>query len=348
MRRWILLITLSLVFVGLTLVGFGSWLFQSTAGTTWLIRAVADITDVQITTGQLEGQLADELIIGELVIAWPDGQLTIKRLHLDWDPFSVLQKKLNIHLLEVDQLVILETGSDGPPETPALNESETAFAANDLALLPSWLSVEIARLQILGIAYQDDKGAAVIADELSGRYLWSQWQINASNFRYLSPYVHLKGTFAWDLQSPHLEMTAKVTLPDTLVEPSLFKEIVVPVEFPGQISFDGDWNSFSGPVTFGVDSEMKDTVWLAADAHGSWQGARFDNLQGRYLNGSLAGDLDLAWIDSYRMHGSLTGAGLDLGLLVADLDGRTHLDISGDLLIPVSYTHLTLPTTPYV
>jgi len=334
MRRWFLLITLSLVFVSLTLFGFGSWLFQSTAGTTWLIRAVADVTDVPITIGQLEGRLADELIIGELVVVWPDGKLTIKRLHLDWDPFSVLQKKLNIRVLEVDQLVILETGSDGPPETRAVNESETAFAANDLVVLPSWLTVEIASLQIIGISYQDDEGVAVIADELSGSYLWSQWQINSSKFSYLSPYVNLRGTFDWDLQKPHLEMTANVHLPETLVEPSLFQDIVVPVDFPGQVSFEGDWNSFSGPVTFGVNTQEQDNVWLAAEAHGSWQEIRFENLQGQYLNGSLAGDLDLAWIDSYRMHGALTGAGLDLGLIVEDLDGRTHLDVSGELLVP--------------
>ena len=129
-------------------------------------------------------------------------------------------------------------------------------------------------------------------------------------------------------------MAASVHLPESLVNPQLFMDIAVPVEFPGQIAFDGDWNDFSGPVSFGSITDTGDTVWLTADAQGSWQGIRFDNLQGRYLNGSLTGDLDLAWIDSYRMHGQLTGNELDTGVLIEELDGRATLDVSGELLVP--------------
>ena len=151
MKRWILLISVLLVFLGLTLVGFGSWLLQSTAGTAWLLDVVADVADVQITTGSLEGRLADELILEELSVAWPEGQMTVQRIHLNWEPFSVLQRKLNVRSLVIDQLVIVDADTSFSPDTrpnkdiqaikdeQAVREDETDFSVSDLAFLPDWL-----------------------------------------------------------------------------------------------------------------------------------------------------------------------------------------------------------------
>ncbi len=333
MKRKILLISVLLFSLLLFLVGFGSWLFQSTAGTDWLIGVVADVAELRITTGQLEGRLADELTIEDLTVVWQGVQLTVQRIHLNWVPSRLLQGKVDVRSLAIDQLVIHQTGSPEASEPQAVKEDGGDFAAADLVFLPAWLEVEITRLQIQGIAYQDDEGTAVIADELSGSYLWSQEQINAPDFSYISPYVHLRGSFELDLQDPHMDVTAEVHLPESLVDRQLFDDIAAPVTFPGKIDFDGDWNNFYGPVSFGTATDADGTVWLAADARGSWQGIRFDNFRGRYLNGDLTGELDLAWIDSYRMHGELTGTGIDPGVFVEELSGQAHLDVSGDLII---------------
>ncbi|MDT8444341.1 MAG: translocation/assembly module TamB domain-containing protein [Desulfuromonadales bacterium] len=335
MRRRILSICVLLVFLALILIGgFGSWLLRSPSGASWLIETIADATDMQVTIGQLDGRLADELFIEELVLAWPKGELSARRIHLEWQPFSLLQQKLNIRTLETDQLVVRTTIDADQAEGRADEVTVSPFAASDLAFLPVWLTVQIDHLQVEGVALQNDSGGVVIADEISGRYLWSRQQLKASEFRYLSPFVQLRGAFDWDLQQPHLLMTADVHLPDTLIKPQLFEDIAVPIDFPAQLSLDGDWNDFSGPVRFGKVADVAGNVWLTAEAQGSWQGIRFDNLQGRYLNGDLAGNLQLAWIDSYRMNGELTGSGLDPGVLIKELDGRARLDVSGELLVP--------------
>lgn len=334
MRRWILSICLLLVLCGLILFGLCSWFLNSTAGSSWLLHTVANRADVLFTTGSLEGRLADELIIGELVIDWPGGQLTARSLRLNWQPFSLLQQKLNIHILEANQLVIRDINDSGEPKNSAVEANVSPFAARDLAFLPTWLTVQIDHLQLQDVSIRDDKETVLIANEISGSYLWSQREIKTSSFSYISPSVHLQGNFDWDLQLPHIEMTADVHLPDTLVDPELLNKITVPVDFPSQIAFDGDWNGFSGPIRFGHVTDIDNTVWLTAEAKGSWQGIRFENLQGRYLNGSLAGHLDLAWIDSYRMSGELTGSGLDPGALIEELNGRASFDISGELLVP--------------
>ena len=48
MRRWILYLSVLLVLFCLSLVGFGSWLLQSTNRTAWLIEVVADVSDVSL------------------------------------------------------------------------------------------------------------------------------------------------------------------------------------------------------------------------------------------------------------------------------------------------------------
>ena len=334
MRRWILSICVLLVFLVLIVIGFGSWLLRSSNGAAWLIETIADAAGAQITIGKLEGRLADELLVGDCVVAWPNGEMSVQGIRLEWEPFSLLQQKLNIRTLEVDQLVIRRSADADQAEGRAVEEDVAPFAASDLVLLPLWLSVQIDRLQVHGVALQNDGGSVVIADEISGSYLWSRKQLKAPEFSYLSPFVQLRGAFDWDMQQPHLQMTADVHLPDTVVEPQLFEDLAVPIDFPAQIALDGDWNGFSGPVRFGNIADVDNNVWLTAEAQGSWQGIRFDNLQGRYLNGDLAGDLQLAWIDSYRMNGELTGNGLDPGVLIKELDGRTRLDVSADLLVP--------------
>ena len=82
MRRWILLISLLLFLSALALVGFGNWVLRSPSGTDWLLKVVSGAAEVQISTGQVEGRLADDLIIKELIVDWQGGQLLIERIHL--------------------------------------------------------------------------------------------------------------------------------------------------------------------------------------------------------------------------------------------------------------------------
>jgi translocation and assembly module TamB len=349
MKRWILAISvLSLCFI-LTLAAFAGWLLNTTSGAVWLLETVASDADLHLDAGHVEGRLADDLIIDDLVFAWSDGQVSIHRIHLNWDPFSAFQQNLKIHLLEIDQLAIKDFSPDEDEHTDLANvddsESLAGFSVNDLIVLPEWLTLEIADLQFKGLSFEDLEGSVTIIDSFSGSFVWSQQQITSSAFNYLSPFVDFKGLFEWDLQSPHLEMVADVHLPADLIDHQIFKDIDVPVDFPGVLSLDGDWNDFSGPVSFGTETENFSKVWLAADAQGSWQGIDFDNLKAHYLGGSLAGKLELWWIDYYRMNGKVTGSDLNPGFFLNDLEGLATLDIEGELFVPYDETPLKAKIT---
>ena len=142
---------------------------------------------------------------------------------------------------------------------------------------------------------------------IAGQYRLAGRRLVAKAFAYHSPYVELDGEFAWQLTRSHLEMTANVYLPETSVESALLDSILVPTRFPGHLQLDGDWNNFNGPIQFGVKNTAGDEVWLSATATGSWRGLRFDDLAGRYLGGAIAGELEMSWIDSYRLQGQVSG-----------------------------------------
>ena len=302
MKRWILGIIVLSLFIGLALTTFAGWLLNSTNGAVWLLDTVSSVTGLEVTAGRIEGRLADNLLVDDLAIALPDGQVKIHKIRLAWEPLSALRENLKIDLLEIDHLVI-ESYSLGEEPGPKNGEgnNDPGFSAGDLRFLPRWLTVEIADLQFAGFDIRDPEGSVTVFDSLAGSFVVSRQQITSSAFTYHSPFVDFKGHFDWDLKTPHLEMIADVHLPAELIDHQLFEDIAVPVDFPGRLSLDGDWNDFSGPVSFGTETDSLSEVWLAADAKGSWQGINFKNLQGHYLGGRLDGALDLWWIDSYRM-----------------------------------------------
>ncbi|MDH3544555.1 MAG: hypothetical protein OEM65_05475, partial [Desulfuromonadales bacterium] len=344
MRRWILAISVLSLFSGLALTAFTGWLLNTTSGAVWLLDTVASAAGAEVTSDRVEGRLADELMVDNLVFALPDTRIEIHKVKLDWDPSSILGTSLKIHLLEVDHCVIRDSSpeniADSKEQESEGEQSAIGFSVDDLRFLPPWLVLEIEDLRFKSLVIEDSAGAVTVFDAISGSFVASRQQIVSSAFSYFSPFVDFKGHFDWDLKTPHLEMIADVHLPSELVDHQMFKDIDVPVDFPGVLSLDGDWNDFSGPVSFGTETEDFSKVWLAADAQGSWQGINFDNLRGHYLGGQLAGELDLWWIDSYRMHGKILGTGLNPGIFLNDLQGLATLDVSGELFIPYDETPL--------
>jgi autotransporter translocation and assembly factor TamB len=343
MKRWLIVIAVLGLVCGVALTSFSGWLLNTTAGAVWLFETASSSAGVQMTAGRIEGRLSDELSIDDLVFAWADGQIVVHKIKLDWEPLSALNGNLKIQLLEIDQFIIQDFSPDDEEgsEPGGEEENDIGFSVSDFSSLPDWLVLEIADLQFRGLVYEDLESTVTIIDSVSGSFIWSQQQIVSSAFSYLSPFVNFKGHFDWDLRTTHLDMIADVHLPAELVEHDLFKDIDVPVDFPGVLSLDGDWNNFSGPVSFGIETEDMSAVWLAADAQGSWQGIYFDELKGHYLAGRFEGDLDLWWIDFYRMHGQVLGTGLNPGIFLNDLEGLATLDVVGELFIPYDDNPLT-------
>ncbi len=323
-----------LMCVGLFLAAFGFWCLGTTAGARWLAGAAGKLTGIEITSSKIEGSLLDGLTLTDLGVEWQAGEVLADALTLEVQPASLWNGVLAIEKLNIDRLVLQIVEDESSTSS---DEPETKDSGGSLAVAPEWLNVTINHLQITNFSYRStDNPAAetVIANLIAGQYRLVGNRLTAEDFSYHSPCVELDGAFDWELKRPHLSMTAQVRLPETCVDPAFFNTISVPVSFPGHIEFDGDWNGYSGPVRFGVIDETGDRVWLSAQADGSWRGIRFDGLKGHYLGGDFAGELDLAWIDAYTMHGDLSVQNLDPAAFLKGTTGKASFDVAVELNVP--------------
>ena len=307
---------------------------EQRAGAHWLIDSADNFSGIEMTKAELEGSLLNGLVVKGLRVAWEGGEVQAGDLKLVIRRVNPFSGQLAIEELEINRLVLQ---LDEATEEPATSVDDGPGAEVLLALAPNWLKLEVDRLSISGFVYRSTDQPAdevVIADLIAGQYLLADQRLVSQDFSYHSPYVELDGKFDWQLALPHLDMTANVHLPATSIDPKLLESIVIPTRFPGHLELDGDWNSYSGPIRFGVADETGNRVWLSARATGSWRNIRFDDLKARYLGGAITGDLDMSWLDSYQVKGQLSGQELDLSPLIEDTTGKTSFDLSGALSVP--------------
>lgn len=334
MNRKVVIGSVLFVSICLAIIAFGFWCLNTTAGARWLINSAGNFAGIEMTTAEIEGALLDTLSVKELRLVWAEGEIQVAGLNLAIRRFNPLTGLLAIGELRVERLVLQ---LDEETEDPDSATDEYPGADVLLAALPGWLEVVIDQLGISGFVYRsttDPDDEVVIADRISGQYRLAGQRLVAEEFAYHSPYVELDGDFAWQLARSHLEMTANVYLPETSVESALLDSIDVPVRFPGHIELDGDWNHFNGPVQFGVKDAAGKQVWLSGTASGSWRGLRFDDLAGRYLGGTIAGVLDMTWVDAYRLEGQVSGQELNFSTLIDTAEGKTSFDTTGELFVP--------------
>ena len=100
MKRWLIVIAVLGLVCGVALTTFSAWLLNTTAGAVWLFETATSVAGVQLSAGRIEGRLADELLIDDLIFVWPAGQVAIHKIELGWEPLSAINGNLKIHLLK--------------------------------------------------------------------------------------------------------------------------------------------------------------------------------------------------------------------------------------------------------
>lgn len=107
---------LAVVALGLAL-GFG-WL-QSDSGRDWLARQIEDAAStpggMELSIGALTGELPQSLVARDIVLSDAGGPwLTIAALELDWRPWRLLRRTLDVARLELTEVALARLPAAGP------------------------------------------------------------------------------------------------------------------------------------------------------------------------------------------------------------------------------------------
>lgn len=160
-RRW--------KYLGLSLLGLIAttslvvWLLVGTTpGSQWLVKKLLAMAPSPVNIERIEGRLANRLVLHEVSTSWEDNFLEIDKLILDWSPWPLLWRSLDIHQLELDALTLRL--SDPAAETPPGELRRLSWPK-----LPGWF--ESWQINIEGLLLQEIQVLRPSAPPLSVQHL---------------------------------------------------------------------------------------------------------------------------------------------------------------------------------
>lgn len=199
--KWLLWLVTPCVVLG----GGAAWLVASTPGLQWLSGMAVRHSGGKLSISGVEGSLLEALDIQQLVLHGEGARITLRGVHLLWQPQALLHKKLNVLQLSLQQVEVLTLPQDKPAAAPALPASIS---------VP--LEVSVAQLHVgaLRLFSRENAAADFAADNIDAR-LDSNARQHALQLQHLSlPQGELAGALQISTLSPYaLQVTAKLDAP---------------------------------------------------------------------------------------------------------------------------------------
>ncbi len=171
-------------------VGTG-WLVASTSGLQWLLGVVERRSGGAFNANGISGSLLDSIGMQQLVLRGDGWRITLHGAQLQWQPTALLQGKLNVLYLSVQQVDVLTLPSDKPPALP------------DSLRLP--LDVSVSRMRFDSLRFYGREGAA---PDFSATVIEARFESDArhhwlQDLRARLPYGEISGSGEIALDRPY-------------------------------------------------------------------------------------------------------------------------------------------------
>jgi translocation and assembly module TamB len=111
----------------------------------------------------------------------------------------------------------------------------------------------------------------------------------------------------------------------------LAPELNVPTDLSGSLRFAGTLNSYRGDFTLANKAKGWQAATVSAAYHGTHEGVKLAPLNGRLLDGSLAGNLDIDWRNGFAVQGAISGVNLNPERLDPDWKGVVNFRANGTM-----------------
>jgi len=207
-RKYLLIISISLVLIlgGLASVGF--WALNSAEGTRVLLKTISLLTPLRIEAREISGRVKDELKMKGLRIRWPQGELQADSFHLRWEPGDLWNRKLLIRELSLEGVCV----ADNRPETGPIS-------FRGWPVTPFWLSRLQGQVDTLRVErgfYRRLQENPIPFDALSARLEWDGEVLKVQDFILEGPSVKAEGSMKMGFSTPCFSLDLQAALADEI------------------------------------------------------------------------------------------------------------------------------------
>ncbi len=201
------MVRLSVILAGLILVitaiiaGCG-WLFNSTAGTRWLVEHALAWSGQDITAGRIDGTLLGSLELGEVRVNSGTERIFIDRLSADSRLITFWPLHIRIATLKLGEVRLVAT--------KAASDTEASPDIN----LPSWplapgfidfIDLEIDRLMVHKVVRMQSGGTNLLCENIQTRIRLQNSQLRVDQLSLQTPPATLTGSAQLNLVQPGLQ-----------------------------------------------------------------------------------------------------------------------------------------------
>lgn len=137
--------------------------------------------------------------------------------------------------------------------------------------------------------------------------------------------VSADGSLAMGTLEPVLTMRIKAS--GLNLEP----ELNVPTNLSGILKFAGTPDRYRGTITLANRADGWRRASLSASYHGTREGMKLAPLNAALLDGSLAGNIDMDWRDSFALRGAINGRNLNPARIDPSWKGVANFNATGKL-----------------
>jgi len=137
--------------------------------------------------------------------------------------------------------------------------------------------------------------------------------------------ISADGKLAFTALEPLLSLQVKAENLD------LAPELNVPTDLSGTVNFAGTLNSYRGDMSLANKAEGWRAAAVSASYAGTGAGMKLAPLNGKLLDGTLAGNLDLNWRNGFSMQGAISGRNLNPARIDPGWKGLANFNATGRL-----------------
>ena len=184
-----------------------AWLFWTSAGARTIFGVVSLLPGIDIEAGEVRGRIADELRLEDAVAVWPGGKVRIDALHLNWRPFRLFARHLDVEELALSgvDVHLAERGAPKPEQPPS--EADLTFPEVEGFLARAQAQIAALRAEDLAIRRGDAELAVI--DFLEGSLSWRETVFTLESLSVRSPMGRLEAEGRVDFASPALRLKAE-------------------------------------------------------------------------------------------------------------------------------------------